>query len=136
MYCAELEGEPYSLVESLNVTFHGLKGDCVLFHIPLHRSLAQTIASYVKIPSSEDPETLGSFFADVASSIVQSVTRPNQEVVLGAPVNMIFALPLANNLPRIRSAAAAGIAAAKTVRAVVEFPLRAIVAWRQIAEAR
>ena len=37
---------------------------------------------------------------------------------------------------QLQRSLAAKVAAAKTVRAIVEFPLRAIVAWRQIAEAR
>ena len=118
---------PPPLLQFLQTKFSALTGDCVLFHLPLHRNLAQAIISYCKLPESETPEAISYFLKPVPTKVIPpSVCQSGEEVQLpGADVGT-----------DARVALSCHVAAAKTVRALVEFPLRAIVAWRQIGESR
>ena len=93
----------------------------ISFYLPLHRNLAQTLAALVSLPESSDPALLHSFFADPSHSLGDpgDVTFPSCPP--SDPLTLFFA---------------GNIAAAKTVHAIADFPLRTIVAWRQIAEYR
>jgi len=121
------------LLKYLQTKFNSLsQGDCVLFHIPLHRNLAQTILSYCKLLDSEVQENISTFMKPIASSVIPpAVCQSGEEVVLSlsdggsSPQSSESRVLLSNE-----------IAAAKTVHAIVDFRIRAIVAWRQIAESR
>jgi hypothetical protein len=118
---------PPLFLPSFSVVHSPLLGDPVSFNLSLHRNLAQVLQAFAALPESEDPSTLTQFFADPSYLLcdlkdVSFVTGTESM----SPEDVIT----------LRSFFSGNIAAVKTVHAIADFPLRTIVAGRQIAEYR
>ncbi|GMH58629.1 hypothetical protein TL16_g02650 [Triparma laevis f. inornata] len=111
----------------LEFPFDGMKNDHVLFHLPMNRALAYCLRAFCERIDSEEPQLLKNFSL---AQHLEASCEDDPSPRVGIPDSFEQNTPALS--PSEIKSFKLKVATCQTKQAIVDFPVRAIVAWRQI----